>query len=728
MSNETPLKVVFLWHMHQPYYVDPLERVALMPWVRIHAVKGYLDMIEAARAHPNIKMSFNFTPVLVRQLLELAQGSVRDLWGEWARKSAADLTTEDRRHILENFFKINHQTLIDPFPRYRQLLELRGREGSLHQLKAAISVFSEQDMRDLQTWYNLAWCGFSAEKRFPELSDLKSKGSNFSEQEKNRVMDIHYEIIQLVLNLYRDAQADGQVEITTTPYFHPIMPLVYDTDFGKRAMPDREFPQRMTAPEDVRAHLRLAQQQHAEVFGRPARGLWPSEGSVAPELIPLFQEAGIEYFCTDEDNLFRSLSDDPALQGQQVDHLQLFQPWQCIHAEARVGALFRERPLSDFIGFNAARNTAEDASGYLLHHLEHLADVADTPDPVATLALDGENAWEAFMDGGEEFLNRLYQSIENSDKLTTATMGEIFDNTHTDELARVNTLHSGSWISANFDIWICDAEENEGWERIRETREFLVQYLEQNEVDSQTEEQAWDAIYAAEGSDWFWWYGPDFQTDCDMLFDLLFRKHLQRVYILLGQDPPASLEVPIQQVHQEAHTAMIPPRDFIVPVIGGEQEGFYEWMGAGYFDVSQQQTAMFQSDRVSQGFYYGFSSTQLYLRADFSGHFPDRIEFTFIKPAVMKVVASRAAEGAELLLGRGKSGKLVRCQEAEIAWEKRLEWSVPFVTLGWKLPVEELAMEISVQVNGLETERYPERGLLEFAGPSEAFQLQNWFI
>ncbi|MEM6884140.1 MAG: glycoside hydrolase family 57 protein [Verrucomicrobiota bacterium] len=728
MSDSPPLKVVFLWHMHQPYYVDPLERVALMPWVRIHAVKGYLDMIDAARANPNVKMSFNFTPVLVRQLLEFSEGSVRDLWGEWSRKNSAELTTDDRYHILENFFKINHHTLIDPFPRYKQLLELRGREGSPRQMKAAVSVFSEQDMRDLQTWYNLAWCGFSAEKRFPELAELKTKGSEFTEEEKNRVMDIHYEIINLVLDLYREAQAEGQIEVTTTPYFHPIMPLVYDTDFGRRAMPDREFPERMTAPDDVRAHLRLAQEQHARVFGKPARGLWPSEGSVAPELIPLFQEAGIEYFCTDEDNLFRSLAVDPALKERKVDHLELFQPWQCVHGEAKVGALFRERPLSDFIGFNAARNSAEDAAGYLLHHLEHLADVAQTPDPVATLALDGENAWEAFMDGGEDFLNCLYRSIEQSEKLTTATMGEIFDTSNVDALAQVNTLHTGSWISANFDIWICDAEENEGWERIRETREFLVQYLAEHEVDAGIETQVWDAIYAAEGSDWFWWYGPDFQTDCDMLFDLLFRKHLQRAYILLGQDPPVSLEIPIQQVHEEVHAAITPPRDFIVPVVGGEQEGFYEWMGAGHFDVSQQQTAMFQSDRLLQEFYYGFSATHLYLRADFMGEFPDRIEFTFVKPSVVKVVAQRTEGGPEVHVAQGKSGRLAKSDNAAIAWEKRLEWSLPFEAMGWQPPVEEIAMEISVLVNDLETERYPERGLLEFAGPSHAFQLQNWFV
>lgn len=729
MSDKAPLKVAFLWHMHQPYYVDPLERVALMPWVRLHAVKGYLDMIDMARAIPEVRMSFNFTPVLLRQLLEFSRGEVRDLWGEWSRKPAEDLSAEERRQVLENFFKINHHTLVDPFPRYRQLIEKRGREGTARQLKSAVNVFTVEDLRDLQTWYNLAWCGFSAFRRYPELDELRQKGRDFSEQEKNRVLDIHLEILQSLPGIYREAAESGQVEITTTPFFHPIMPLVYDTDFGKRAMPGRDFPERFSAPEDVKSHLRLAQEQHEEVFGSPARGLWPSEGSVAPELIPLFAEAGIEYFCTDEDNLFRSLAADPGLKGKKVDHLELFQPWNCEFEGSSVGAVFRERPLSDFIGFNAARNSASDAAGYLAHHLEHLADVVPHEQPVVTLALDGENAWEAFPDGGEGFLRKTYEMLAQSDKLESARLGEIFDASSPEKRPVVKTLHTGSWISANFDIWIGDAEENAGWERIREARAFLVKKMEVGGIEPDVLAQAWDAIYAAEGSDWFWWYGPDFQTDCDFLFDLLFRKHLQRVYLLLGEDPPPILEIPIQQEQEEP--SALPPRDLVAPEVGGDLEGFYEWMGAGHFDTSQQQTAMFQSDRRVRGLYYGFDLSRLFFRVDFLTDFHGEVLFKFSRPepVLVKVVSVRDGS-VRMELSRGTSGrsKSLSLPDGEVAWGARMEWSVSFEALGWTVPIEAVALHIEVIEEGLEVERYPERGVLDFEGPSEAFQLKNWFV
>ncbi|MEM6822418.1 MAG: glycoside hydrolase family 57 protein [Verrucomicrobiota bacterium] len=726
MSNSKPLQVVFLWHMHQPYYVDPLEKVALMPWVRLHAVKGYLDMIDVATQTPEVKMNFNFTPVLLRHLLEMAGDEVRDLWGDRARIPAADLNDEERWFVLENFFKINPSTLVQPFPRYRELWELRGRDGSADQIKSATHVYTEEDYRDLQTWYNLAWCGFSAEKRYPELLELKRKGRGFSEEEKNRVLDIHKEIVTLIPKLYREAEASEQVEVTTTPFFHPIMPLVYDTDFGLRAMPEREMPKRFSAPEDVRSHLRLSQEQHQKVFGKPARGLWPSEGSVAPELIPLFKEAGIEYFCTDEDNLFRSLAMENSGYSPQADHLELFQPWHCEYEGASIGALFRERPLSDFIGFNAARNSAEDSAGYLSHHLEHLADVVPHSNGAVTLALDGENAWEAFSDGGEGFLKRMYQMIEGSSKLTTARMTDVFESEHATPV--VKTLHTGSWISANFDIWIGDQEENTGWERIGETRAFLEDYLSSHTIEASVEEQAWDAIYAAEGSDWFWWYGPDFQTDNDMLFDLLFRKHLQRVYLLMGETPPSNLEIPIQQVQEEA--VATPPKDFVLPVVGGEMEGFYEWMGAGYFDVSQQQTAMFQSDRHVTAIFYGFSTEALFVRVDFQSKFPQKLVFQFEQPSVARVEVIQDEGKVALQVFKGEQKVSFSNVEtaAEAVWDKRLEWKVGFDLLGWDKSISAIALQVSVLDNGIEVERYPERGSLEFDGPSDAFRLKNWFI
>jgi alpha-amylase/alpha-mannosidase (GH57 family) len=286
------MNVVILWHMHQPYYVNPLTKKAMMPWVRLHAVKGYLDMIDLVTAQPNVRVSFNFTPVLIRQINELVSGEVEDTWESLSRKPAHELEHEDRRHLIENFFKINWDTLIRPVPRYAELLAKRGPSYTLEKLDNIVKTFTEDDFRDLQVLYNLQWTGFSATKRFPRIQALRDKGHGFTEAEKIELLDIHREILKLVLPEYRAAQDRGQIELTTTPYFHPIMPLVYDTSIARRCQPQSPLPSVFSAPEDVRAHLRLAQELHEKTFGKRARGIWPSEGSIAPEIVPLMVEAG----------------------------------------------------------------------------------------------------------------------------------------------------------------------------------------------------------------------------------------------------------------------------------------------------------------------------------------------------------------------------------------------------------------------------------------------------
>jgi len=722
------LKVIFLWHMHQPYYVNPLTMTAMMPWVRLHAVKGYLDMIDLALRYPDLRLNFNFTPVLVLQLEELSERKVKDLWEGWSRKPAVTLTDYEKARILENFFKINWDTLIKPQPRYYELLQLRGQNYDLNSLQESIHHFTADDYRDLQTWYNLAWCGYSAEKRYPELKELKKKGRGFTEEEKNRVLDIHHEIVRTVLGIYRDAQNAGKIEITTTPFFHPILPLVYDTEMAKRCMPGRQLPERFSAPEDALEHLKLAQALHERTFGRPARGLWPAEGSVAPELLPYFRQAGIEYFLTDEEVLFRGLAMDPA-RKTAADHLELFQGWLCHHGGAAIGAVFRERPLSDFIGFNAARNGARESSDFMAHHLKHLATVTDPNRGMVCLALDGENAWEAFADGGEEFLALMYEKILAAPELQTMLLGDYFD--QHPPAVQLNTLHTGSWIGGDFDIWIGDPEENRGWEAIGKTRKFLVETLPTKNLSKEVTAQAWMEILAAEGSDWFWWYGPDFQTDCDFLFDELFRTHLQNVYRLLETEPPQYLDVPIRT--RGSFTTFTKPTAYIEPEVDGKDSGFFDWMGSGMFDVRNQGSAMFQADRVGECIYYGFSAEDFFVRFDYRLQAPEHLIVYFHHPGALRLHVKQAGKPGEYKAWAERSGNGVKFEpvedaEIEVACGSRMEIRFPLKHLGFTGAGEKIGFLVQVLGGGVEKERYPERGLIEFSGPSPQFKLVNWFV
>ena len=718
------MNVVILWHMHQPYYVNPLTKTAMMPWVRLHAVKGYLDMIDLVTAQPEVRVNFNFTPVLVRQILELVSGEVEDEWENLSRKPAADLEDQDKRDLLENFFKINWDNLVRPIPRYAELLAKRGATYTQASLGSITRLFHTDDYRDLQMLYNLQWTGFSAARRFPIVDEMRAKGRGFTEEDKAALLQVHHQILKLVLGEYRDAQERGQIELTTTPYFHPIMPLVYDTNIARRCQPHSPLPSPFSAPEDVRAHLQLAQIQHEQVFGRKARGMWPSEGSIAPEIVPLMAEAGLEYFCSDEGNLFKSLHS--AGNNGSVDHLELFQGWRVTVNGASMQALFRERPLSDFIGFDAASNETSRAVAHLIDHLKNIAKVAPAGRGVTPLILDGENAWEAFRDGGESFLTSFYRALTSTEGLELKRMGDYFDAYPAQ--AEIHNLHSGSWIRSDYDIWIGDPEENKAWEWLKETRQFLVDYLSRNQVPVEKAQAAWWEIYAAEGSDWFWWYGPDFTIDTDFLFDELFRLHLQNVYRILGVEPPAHLDVAICVA--KADLGYTQPGRLLAPDMTGRSERYFDWLGAGELDLTRQQTAMFQGDRIGRKLRFGFSHDAFFLRLDLARE-PEAVMIRFLLPLSVRVTVNKPVGGKiDTLFESSEDGVVFKPAEMsglQAHWKHSLIVSIPRGALGARA-AGEFAFFVQLLEGGLQRERYPERGAIEVQVPTSDFEAEQWFV
>lgn len=714
--------VVFLWHMHQPYYVNPSTKTAMMPWVRLHAVKGYLDMVSILEEFPEIRVNLNMTPVLLLQLRELGDGLVRDLWMEWARKPAAELEDHDRMALLENFFKINYDNMVRPHPRYWELLHKRGFHFEREEVKRGIRYWSAQDFLDLQTWFNLAWCGYTAERKYPELAVLKEKGRHFTEAEKGRVLDIHMEIIRQIVPLYRAAEDRGQAEITTTPFFHPILPLVYDSGLAERCLPGRSFPKRFFWPEDAAAQLDLAVRQHAEMFGRAPRGLWPSEGSVAPELVPLMQKAGIQYFCTDEENLFRSLAMDSAAHGIAPDHLEMFQAWEVEYGGAWVAAFFREKPLSDFIGFMAAKNEPAQAAEHLLHHLRTIARALPESKGVVPLILDGENAWETFSDGGEGFLRSLYAGIIRDSTLKTVTMEECLR--IEPPRKRLRTLHTGSWISSNFDIWIGEEEENRAWDLLGSTREYFQKQLESGKLTEAQKTGAFNEIYAAEGSDWFWWYGPDFSTENDALFDELFRQHLKNVYTICGSLPPSILEEPITSMR--VAPLYDKPQHPVSCRLTGRRASYFDWKGAGLYVAGSEQGAMYRSDRVVKRISFGNDEANLYLRfevktwegfsmrVDFHGEHPSSLEFGPLKTP---------GEGCYWIQGMTGS----RQERRGLVAREVVELQVALADLDLN-GEDQVRFQVKLIEDGIERECYPERVPIEFGLTRNQHALENWLV
>ncbi len=709
--------------MHQPYYVNPASRTALMPWVRLHAVKGYLDMVTLIEEFPEIRVNFNLTPVLLLQIRELAENSVHDLWMDWARKPASQLEEHERLAILENFFKIHWDNLVKPFPRYWELLNKRGLSFDREEARRGMRYWSAQEFLDLQTWFNLAWCGYTAEAMFPELLALKRKGRHFTEQEKNRVLDIHRAILCKILPLYRAAEARGQAEITTTPFFHPILPLVFDSSFAERCMPGRQFPRRFHWPQDAAAHLEMAVQQHTELFGKAPRGLWPSEGSIAPELVPLMEASGIRYFCSDEENLFRSLNGDPAFQKEHADRLALFQGWRVEHEGAAVSAIFREKPLSDFIGFMAAKNRPEDATGHLLYHMRNISKALPKNKGVIPLILDGENAWETFADGGQAFLRSLYAGVLAEPTLRSVTIERYLE--IEPPAKAVRALHTGSWISSNFDIWIGEDEENRAWNILSDTREFLQRQIDGGLLPVETVNAALLEIYAAEGSDWFWWYGPDFSTENDALFDDLFRQHLKNVYTLTGELPPALLEEPITAMR--VAPLYTKPERPISRVLTGRQSSYFNWMGAGCYVAGSEQGAMYRSERLLKRFFFGNNAGFLFIRLDPVRweRASVRIEFHGKQIGILELTSLRSPDENPFFLWIAPDGSISR--HVGIAVQDVLELEVPLSLP----PLNEgsvVRFQVKVFEDGLERECYPERVPIEFSLSCQNYALEHWMV
>ena len=686
----------------------------MMPWVRLHAVKGYLDMISVLADYPGIHVNFNLTPVLMLQIEELVTGSVRDLWLEWSKKPAAELEEHEQLAILEHFFKIHHENLLHPYPRYAELLAKRGSAFYRDKARGDLVHWSADDFRDLQTWYNLAWCGFTAEKLFPELGALKKKGRHFTEEEKLRVLEIHMEILAQIVPLYAKAEARGQVELTTTPFFHPILPLVYDSDIAERCMPGRARPKRFHWPQDAEAQLRLAVDQHTRMFGRAPRGLWPSEGSIAPELIPLMQKVGLKYFCSDEENLFNSLR----RAGDHSDHLELFQGWRVEHQGAAINAIFREKPLSDFIGFMAWRNEPHQAASHLLTHFRHICDQLNREGELVPIILDGENCWENFRDGGETFLRELYAGLSEDDRLISCTVEDYFR--RNPPKRSITTLHSGSWIRSDFDIWIGDEEENRAWDLLGQTREFL----ERQNVTAAAAEAAKREIYAAEGSDWFWWYGPDFTTDCDALFDDLFRQHLKNVYTLCGHVPPPELDRPI--IGGTAVALYKKPRRLLSPQLDGGDAHFFEWAGAGHYLAGSEQGAMFRDDRFLRELHFGATMSELVVRASARRWDKFRVVIVVHSPGphiLQSAPIHRSSKGTLQL--RDQNGH--EHPVGQIAAGNVIEISIPFAAIH-ATPGSTLQFQVKVYHEGIERECYPESAPFEVPVPGVDAPIANWMV
>jgi len=713
---DTTLHVALVWHMHQPSYRDAFTGVSDMPWVRLHATKGYYDMPLILEECDLAAATFNLTPVLVQQIQLYQEGKMTGTFLTLSRKPAGELDETGRAFALRNFFLCNWDTMIRPYPGYARLLSKRGTRIAGVDFIALQRRFSEAEFRDLLVWFNLTWFGPKALERFPELKELRRKDRNFSEEDQTLVLDRQMQILAELVPLYRRLQDAGRAELTTSPFYHPILPLLCDTEFARRDQPQRALPQCFAHPEDAKAQVERAVRFHAEIFGRPAQGMWPSEGSVCPELIPIWAEAGLQWVATDEDILFRSV---PALNRADV----LFKPYRAVHQGREIAIVFRDRGLADLIGFNYSKMRPEAAVSDFLGKLAGIRDAVAARGQAHALCaviLDGENPWEYFPDSGLGFLQGIYRGIPATPGLALTTPGQYLrEHPPQDAITR---LYTGSWISHNFNIWIGEPEENKAWDYVSWTRHDLERLAPQ--APAAALEQARESLFAAEGSDWFWWFGDDFACDTKKEFDQIFRNHLKNVYRFLGQTPPLFLDEPVR--FERARKLAEEPLGLISPILDGEATSFYEWQEAGHLNLDKIQGAMHQTDSLFSHIYFGFDLKLLFLRLDprEGEEFPPELSVRvhFLQP-VDQVLHFPFRAPARFTVRRGEQEITL----PTIAANKIIELSVPFQDLDFK-PGDAVTFVVEVFSGGQFLDRYPRDGFISFTAPDESFESKMWSV
>ena len=612
-----PLYVAFIWHQHQPLYKSVLDTQYRLPWVRLHGTKDYLDLVLLLERFPRLHQTVNLVPSLLLQIEDYATGQGTDPYLELTLTPGELLGRSQRQFILQHFFEAHRLTLIDPHPRYRQLYEQHQKRGN----DWCLEHWECQDYEDLLMWHNLAWI----DPLFwddPQIAGWLRQDRRFTLQDRQHLWHKQREILQRIIPQHRLMQERGQLEITTSPYTHPILPLLTDTHTGQRAVPDMVLPQtRFRWPQDVSRQLQRAWGMYHDYFDRPPRGLWPSEQAVSPDILRTIAHQGFRWLCSDEGVLGWSLRHYFQRDAQgcvQAPHY-LYRPYRIETAAGPLQIVFRDHHLSDLIGFTYSGMDPQQAAQDLVHQLRRIAhslrqqqtnpDRTALDDPwLVTIALDGENCWEFYTQDGKPFLETLYQLLSDDRHLQLVTISDYLNRFPPQETLASHQLHSGSWVNANFTTWIGDPVKNRAWDLLAEARQTLDRHPE---ATPETCPTAWEALFAAEGSDWFWWFGEGHSSTQDDTFDELFRTHLRTLYQALGEPIPAALDMPLE-MHQARPNAL-PLHPLCPPLDGsGSPQG---WEGAGRLEIGGTWGTMHRVSTIHR-LLYGTSTSHLYLRLD----------------------------------------------------------------------------------------------------------------
>ncbi|HTQ62019.1 MAG TPA: glycoside hydrolase family 57 protein [Candidatus Solibacter sp.] len=709
-----------LWHMHQPQYRDPETGRYVLAWTRLHALKDYWGMVTMLKEFPNFHATFNIVPSLGMQLEEYASGKFIEPWFDLAFKAVEELTREDKAEILGRAFQVNHERLMSQWPRFVELHEWAQPASGAQ----ALVSFTQRDWRDLQLLSQLAWMEQTWLEKDTVISRLASQGKDFTHKDKAALRAKQLELLALVLPAYREVAQTGQIELSTTPFYHPILPLICDSDIARVANPSTPLPRRAYRhPEDAREQLRRAREYHERVFGTTPKGLWPSEGSVSDQTLTVAAQEGFQWFGTDEGVLGRTLNVGffRDAKGVPANAERLYQPLRVQLGEKPITGLFRDHHLSDLIGFVYSRMNGKDAAADLHGRLRDLGERVQTSQPLTVcLFLDGENAWEYYPGNGREFLREFYGRIQADQDFRALTASEAI--VAAGDIPSNAGIFPASWINANFDVWIGHSEDVAAWDLLWDAREAYGRACEaqqQGRDGAPTKEalkEAQESLLAAEGSDWCWWFGPEHSTANDAEFDALYRKHLTAVYLALGQVAPQELAKPIKK--KPEHALQLAPSGFLKVAVDGRDTSYFEWLGAGLYSPERRGGAMHGRTFYLHELRYGFEDGRFCVRVDpfldLLGELEDPEFRITVAGTEETTIVVRLVRGhlLEFAVEKGRLCLLNPKDVAEVAFERILEVAIDRNEINLAGQTK-LKLGVALWHGGLPVDVLPAEGFLE---------------
>ena len=748
------LYLCFLWHMHQPYYKDPESGIYILPWVRLHAIKDYAALPRLFREFPGVRHTFNLVPSLLVQIQDYVENGAEDVFLALSRKNALDLSQEEEEFLLRHFFSAYPPTMILPQQRYAELYGKRETAMGALGKSGAPGGFGASDYTDLMTLFNLTWFHPLHRDEDAELARLWKKGSGYSEAEKRYVLDRQIDVMATVIAEYQKVAENDGGELSSTPMYHPILPLLIDNRAAQDALPGAPLPQTpFSYPGDAEMQISRGREVMRSLFGRYPQGLWPSEGSISPAALEIAARAGFRWTATDEALLSKATGKDVQRDsiGVPQDPSWLYRPYEASMPSGPIRIFFRDHHLSDLIGFEYSRWKGAEAALNFTNVISGIYNKLSTIPAhlrknsyVVPVILDGENAWEYFPDSGQGFLRTLMGRLSSmAPNISCITFGEA--SYKIDDIEHLPFIPTGSWIDGTFKIWIGHREDHAAWEMLAHARALWQRHADRM-TDAglpQTESlsAAFDHLLAAEGSDWCWWYGDEHFTPHGPDFDRLFRSHVKAAYRKLGETPPDSIDIPIirpERISEDTHL-FEGLRTYIHPKIDGKPTLYYEWSSAARYYPRPEIGTMHRASAITlECLYFGFDEANVYLRLDFHRFvfdIPEVFESEIFFPdknRKIRLVLSPSTYTASASIG--EIGEVASSRETSAApdalraeFHKVLELGVSFQELGCA-DDEKIEFFLTIVRPGAAGERWPMYGTFKADLPGKNFDERMWEV